>query len=101
VKLTFDAKALEDLEGIFDWIAEDSPANARGVIERILASVDRLSVYPEMARAGRVTGTREWVVPRLPYIVVYELYRDRDELVVTAVFHGARNRENPDDGSSQ
>lgn len=54
-----------------------------------------------MARAGRVTGTREWVVPRLPYIVVYELYRDRDELVVTAVFHGARNRENPDDGSSQ
>ncbi|HEV1998964.1 MAG TPA: type II toxin-antitoxin system RelE/ParE family toxin [Xanthobacteraceae bacterium] len=92
MKLVFDAKALQDLEGIFDWIAEDSPANARGVIERILASVERLGAYPEMARAGRVAGTREWVVPRLPYIVVYEVRRDRDELVVTAVFHEKQDR---------
>ena len=92
MKLVFDAKALQDLEGIFDWIAEDSPANARGVIERILASVERLGAYPEMARAGRVAGTREWVVPRLPYIVVYEARRDRDELVVTAVFHEKQDR---------
>lgn len=92
MKLLFDAKALQDLEGIFDWIAEDSPANARGVIERILASVERLGAYPEMARVGRVPGTREWVVPRLPYIVVYEVHRGPDELVVTAVFHEKQDR---------
>ena len=93
MRVVFDAKALQDLEGIFDWIAQDSAANARGVIERILASAERLGSFPEMARAGRVAGTREWVVPRLPYIVVYEVHRERDELVVTAVFHGARDRE--------
>jgi addiction module RelE/StbE family toxin len=92
MKIVFDTKAIGDLEGIFDWIAEDNLANARAVIERILASVERLGAYPEMARAGRIAGTREWVVPRLPYIVVYELHRDRGELVVTAVFHEKQNR---------
>lgn len=45
-----------------------------------------------MGRIGRVEGTREWVVPRLPYIVVYMLREERDELVVIAVFHGAQDR---------
>ena len=47
-----------------------------------------------MGREGRAPGTREWPVPRLPYIVVYEVYEARDEVVVTAIFHGAQNRDN-------
>jgi toxin ParE1/3/4 len=35
----------------------------------------------------------EWVVPRLPYIVVYEVDEARGEVIVAAVFHGAQNRE--------
>jgi hypothetical protein len=32
------------------------------------------------------------VIPGLPYIAVYELHPDRDELVVIAVFHGSEDR---------
>jgi plasmid stabilization system protein ParE len=92
MKVVFDAKASEDLEHIFAWIAQDDALAAHAVVERILASVERLGEFPEMARAGRVQGTREWVVPRLPYIVVYVTDWARDELVVVGIFHGAQNR---------
>jgi toxin ParE1/3/4 len=45
-----------------------------------------------MGHAGRHPGAFEWVVPRLPYVVVYEVDRDQERVVVTAVFHGARDR---------
>ena len=39
-----------------------------------------------MGRAGREPGTREWVVPRLPYIVVYEVHEERDEVILSLCF---------------
>ena len=46
-----------------------------------------------MGRAGRDEGTREWVVPRLPYIVIYEADEEGAEVIVIAVFHGAQDLE--------
>jgi len=43
-----------------------------------------------MIRIGRDPGTRELVVG--PYIIVYEVHRDHDELSVLAIFHGAQDR---------
>lgn len=77
MRVVFDAKAVEDLEGIHDWIAKDNPPVARAIVERVHTRGERLGMFPEMARAGRVEGTREWVVPRLPYIVVYKPTRVR------------------------
>jgi addiction module RelE/StbE family toxin len=93
MKLLFDDRALGDLEGIFHWIAQDSPKSAKSVIDRIFASTELLASFPYMGRAGRDEGTREWVVPRLPYIAVYEVHEERGEVIVIAVFHGARDWE--------
>lgn len=90
MKVLFDERAVEDLEDIYRFIAADDPRTARMVIDRIVASVERLAQFPDMARAGRVEGTREWVVPRLPYIAVYRVSEDR--IIVAGVFHGARER---------
>lgn len=49
-----------------------------------------------MARNGQVEDTREWVMPRLPYIAVYRVYAERDEVVIVGVFHGARERPERD-----
>jgi addiction module RelE/StbE family toxin len=92
MKLVFDTKALSDLEAIYAWISSDSPSIAGEVVERVFSSIERLSLFPQMGRAGAVSGTREWVMPRLPYIVVYEVHDVTDELVVIAVFHGAQDR---------
>lgn len=92
MKLVFDEKALVDLEGIYNWIAKDNPAAAKAVVERLFASTEHLATFPQMGHAGRDEGTHEWVVPRLPYIVVYEIHADRGEVIVVAVVHGAQDR---------
>lgn len=96
MKLVFDDRALSDLEGIFDWIAKDNPMAAKAVVERIFRSVEHLARFPQMGHAGRDEGAFEWVVPRLPYIVVYEIHRDIDEVIVVGVMHGARDRGRDD-----
>ncbi len=88
MKVVLDAHAVADLEDILDWIARDSPRVADAVVSRILTSVERLGTFPEMGRIGRDPGTREWVVPGLPYIAVYELRPEDESLVVIAIFHG-------------
>lgn len=92
MKVVFDPRAVEDLEQIRFWISQDRPATADAVMERIFASVERLARFPEMGRVGKVQGTREWVVPRLPFIVVYTSDALGDELRVVGVFHAARER---------
>lgn len=91
--LVFDDQAIADLEGIYGWIANDSPAAAKNVVERLFSSIEMLVSFPRMGHAGHVPGTFEWVVPRLPYIVVYQFDVQRERLIVNAVLHGAQNRE--------
>ena len=45
-----------------------------------------------MGHEGTVTGTHEWVVTGLPYIIVHEIDEANDELMVLAVYHGAQIR---------
>jgi plasmid stabilization system protein ParE len=93
VKLVLHDRALADIESIFNWIAQDSPAAARAVADRLLSSAELLQSFPGIGRAGLAPGTLEWVVPRLPYILVYEVDRSQERLVVVAVFHGAQRRD--------
>ena len=84
--------AYSDLDGIYSWIAQDRPRAARRVIDRILNSIELLGLFPELGHAGKVSGTYEWVVGGLPYIIVYTVDRDAEEVAVIAVFHSAQNR---------
>ena len=92
MKIALDPEAIDDLIGIYQWIAQHDSAAARLVIERLLDSIEHLESFPNMGRIGRDEGTREWPVPRLPYIVVYEVAAERNELLVLAIFHGAQDR---------
>jgi toxin ParE1/3/4 len=92
MKVTFDPRARDDLDGVFDWIASDSPRAAVAMVERIEAQVMRLAI-PGLARIGRpglVAGTRELI--EWPFIIVYRVYEERAEIVVMSIVHGARDR---------
>jgi len=65
--------ALSDLDATLERIAQDNPESARIVGNRILAAGARLDQFPEIGRAGRRQGTRELALPRLPYLIVYQL----------------------------
>ena len=93
MRLVFDDLALGDLENIYDWIAKSNPTAAKAVVDRLFESIEHLLTFPRMGHVGRDEATFEWVVPQLPYIVVYELHPERDALIITAVVHGAQDRE--------
>ncbi len=89
MKIRWRTAAINDLTRIRDYIADHNAAAAQAVVERVLHSIDRLTVFPESGRAGQVNGTREVVVPGLPYIVVYGPVDVDVEII--AVFHAAQN----------
>jgi toxin ParE1/3/4 len=72
-----------------DAEAEDNPAAAGRVVQKILRAVDLLQQYPALGRAGRVAGTRELVVAETPYIIPYRVQGDAVEIL--RVFHAARS----------
>jgi len=84
--------AYDDLNRIHRWIARDRPQVADSVIDRILESIARLGDLPFIGHKGKSPGTYEWIVTGLPYIVVYIIDSDHDELQVVAVFRGAQDR---------
>jgi toxin ParE1/3/4 len=80
--------ALNGLERARSYIAEDNPAAAERVRERILSAVRRLADMPYSGRPGRVDDTRELVVAGTPYIVAYTVLGG--QIVIIAVQHGAQ-----------
>ena len=85
-----------DLFEICEYIARDNPAAAERVGRRLLSAVDSLAAQPRLGRPGRVSGTRELVIPRLPYIAIYRIteaaHSTAGEIEVLRVLHGARRR---------
>ena len=80
--------ALANLDAEAEYIAQDNPAAAGRVVQKILRAVDLLRENPAMGRAGRVAGTRELVVAETPYIIPYRVRGDAVEIL--RVFHAAR-----------
>jgi plasmid stabilization system protein ParE len=97
MKVTIRAAAEDDLHRIFDWIKQDNPAVAAGMVARIRDRINFLELdsLANMGRPGLEPGTRELI--EYPYIVVYEVHRDRGEVEVLAIVHGAMDRESKED----
>jgi addiction module RelE/StbE family toxin len=78
----------QDLVEIRHYIAEAHPAAAAQVAKRILDTVAYLRDHPEIGRVGRIPGTRELVLPGLPYIVPYRVKGTAIEIL--GVLHAAQ-----------
>ena len=59
-------------------------------MKRCRNCIETLAVFPLVGHPGQVDGTLEFVVPGLPYIVVYRV--TEDDVHVLGIFHGARDR---------
>ncbi|MET0719816.1 MAG: type II toxin-antitoxin system RelE/ParE family toxin [Tardiphaga sp.] len=93
MRLVFDENAARDLENISDWISHDSPSAATNVIQRLKAACTNLPVFPAIGKESFEPGMRELVVTGLPYIIVYTVDRESDQIVVSAILHSAQNRK--------
>lgn len=86
--IRWSPEAAHDFAGIVEYIHQQNPSAADRVAHSIYDSVTSLSFFPTRGRQGRVTGTRELVLPSLPFIVVYRVQSDAVEIV--RVLHGAQ-----------
>jgi toxin ParE1/3/4 len=90
MKVRFSASARADIQSIYDFIAQENPKIAARIVGAIEQSTLRLGDFPLSGRRGAVDTTREMVITRLPYIVVYRLNDDSIEII--AVFHAAQDK---------
>ena len=63
-------------EAAIAYIAKENPSAALRQLDEIERQTGRLAQYPEMGRPGRVEGTREMVINRTQFILVYRLDGD-------------------------
>lgn len=81
-------RALNDRDAQLDYIAQDNPLAAVAQGDRVEDQVDQLLQHPNMGRPGRKQGTRELVISRTPFIVVYRIKGKRIELL--RLLHGSQ-----------
>ena len=82
--------ALADLLVKIEHIAEDDPEAAKRVADAIRATGTALGEFAT-GHQGRVTGTYEKSVRRLPYIIAYALTDDDKAVSILRVIHTARD----------
>ena len=79
---------MRDLDELAVYIAADSEQNAELIEARIHETARLLSVLPGSGRPGRIRSTRERVILRTPYILVYRI--QRGIVRILRIYHGAR-----------
>jgi addiction module RelE/StbE family toxin len=90
MRLRWTPAAADDLEAIGDYLAEHLPAFSKSTIREIYQAILTLRSTPHRGRTGREEGTRELVLPRLPYIVVYRV--NDNDVEILHIYHGAQHR---------
>jgi toxin ParE1/3/4 len=87
-RLEWSARSADHLLQIEEYIAAEKPLAAQKVVQKILLTVEQLPGFPMIGHTGRRPGTREIIVPRYPYFIVYRLTATR--ISILAVMHQAR-----------
>ncbi len=82
--------AREDLRGIIQYIGKDSKGRASAFGKTLQDRVAQLAQFPELGRAGRISGTRELIV-HPNYIVFYRVLEDARRVQILRVKHTAQH----------
>jgi toxin ParE1/3/4 len=88
MEIVWGSTALDDLEHLRAYIAEDDPAAAKRTRTTIISAIASLREAPNRGRHGRVSGTRELVIRRTHYIAAYTVIGK--QVRILTVLHEAR-----------
>jgi toxin ParE1/3/4 len=81
MQLRWTSAAVDDLENIANYLFEKTPENAARLIRDLYNASSTLKSFPNRGRPGKKEGTREMVIPFLPYVVVYRVRSDTVHIV--------------------
>jgi toxin ParE1/3/4 len=84
------ARARKEFDAHIRYIAVRNPAAAADQDFLISEATDRLSLYPNSGRSGRQPVTRELVILRTPFIAVYRVMPELDEVHILRILHSSQ-----------
>jgi toxin ParE1/3/4 len=88
MEIRWSPEAAADFTAMIQYIRRDNSAAALRVARAIYQAVAQLKVFPNRGRPGRVEGTRELPLARLPFVVVYRVKESAVE--IARLLHGAQ-----------
>ena len=86
-KVRWTKRALNRLDEIAAYIARDNPERAKTFILELQEKIEVLKTH-QIGKAGRLFGTKEWVLHK-NYIAVYRI--KNEEVHILTVLHAAQN----------
>ena len=88
MQLRWTKEAAADLERIADYLCQQVLDRATELVRAIYQAPASLLEFPHRGRPGKKAGTRELVISRLPYLVVYTVRGNA--VFVVRILHGAQ-----------
>jgi toxin ParE1/3/4 len=89
LRVKWTEPAFADLIEAQTFIAQENPNAAQQIGERVWNAGKQLRDNPYIGRPGEKPNTREWVIGRTPYRLVYRVKEDVIEIL--RVWHNSRN----------
>jgi addiction module RelE/StbE family toxin len=89
LKVRWTRPALVDFIEAQTFIGRHDPTAAQQIARRLWEAVEGLKDHPQIGRPGHAAGTRERVVPRTPYLIVYRVANETVDIL--RLWHGRRN----------
>ena len=87
-KILWQKQAITNLNDARQYIQAHNPEAAQSIIDRIEKVINQLQTFPMSGRPGRRSNTRELVVTRTPFLVVYRVSEDVVEILSS--FHTSK-----------
>ncbi len=86
MKISWSNQSIVDLESIEKHIAQENPTAATRVIIKVLKLIEQtLTEFPGIGKPGRKKDTREFVIPKIPYTIIYKT--NKNTLYMVRIFH--------------
>lgn len=71
MRVNWTKSAINDLEIEANYLNRVSPSIEDSFLEDVESGIDLIKEYPELGRIGRVNQTRELILKKFQYILVY------------------------------
>jgi len=83
-------KADKTREALLAYIEKENMTAALEHGDQIDSQVKQLSAYPEMGKTGRKQGTRELVISRTSFVVIYRIKPKANRVEILRVLHSSQ-----------
>ncbi|NNH61790.1 type II toxin-antitoxin system RelE/ParE family toxin [Rhizobium laguerreae] len=83
-------QALLDREAQIRHVFAQNPKAAIALDDVIRHQAKMLADHPEAGRGGRLDGTRELVIPRTTFLLIYRIDRKAQRVEILRLLHGAQ-----------